>query len=218
MLPPICTYTSRTVTSPPRQTMSRTCWTIVRIRGGLRSLRVTESPVIRQRGRRSEEPPRPGTAPPRHNRPGTAADYRRFRQRVEEVAARGAPDDDWAYLRRVGTGGHRSRARVEGRAPRVLVEGARQEERRRPSRARCRHLGRQTQMAQDALNHRGLLDQRDQAETPGTPRTRQGIDAETSTHEISPAWRRRARRSPTAPRWRGRCVGLLGGVLGLPDR
>jgi hypothetical protein len=77
--------------------------------------------------------------------------------------------------------------------------------------ARRGHLDRHTQVAEDALDHRGLVDQRNQPETPTAPRTRQGIDAETATHDVNPTWRRRA---PTAFRWRGSCVGLGGAGLG----
>jgi len=77
-------------------------------------------------------------------------------------------------------------------------------------------------MAQDALDHRGLLDERDEAQAPTTARARQNVEAEAATHEISPTWRRRPRRSHSAPRWRDRCVGLggagLGGARGLLGR
>ena len=48
---------------------------------------------------------------------------------------------------------HRSVARNEVRNAGVLFEGAGREERRRPPRARCGRLGRQAQVAQDALDH-----------------------------------------------------------------
>ena len=77
-------------------------------------------------------------------------------------------------------------------------------------------------MAQNALDHRGLLDERDEAQAPTTARARQNVEAEAATHEISPTWRRRPRRSHSAPRWRDRCVGLggagLGGARGLLGR
>ena len=187
--------------------------TIGRI-NGVSAAAVNVTPAIRHRGRRSEEPPRPGTAaPPRHR-----ADYRRFGRRIKEEDCTGCePDAGWAHLRRVGPCEHGSVARNEVRNAGVLLEGARREERRRPPWARRGHLGRQAQVAQDALDHRGLVDQRNQSETPTAPRTRQGIDAETATHEVSPAWRRRARRSPTAFRRRGRCAGL-GEARGLLGR
>jgi hypothetical protein len=51
-------------------------------------------------------------------------------------------------------------------------------------RRRVGDLGGQAQMAQDPLNHRGLIDQRDQAQPPGTPGTRQHVKPEASAHQV----------------------------------
>ena len=59
-------------------------------------------------------------------------------------------------------------------------------ERRRARRARLGDLGRQTQMPQEALNHRGIFDQGDQPQTPTTPRAVEHIKAEAPAHQIRP--------------------------------
>ena len=71
-------------------------------------------------------------------------------------------------------GGHRSLPRNDVRNAGVPLEGARGEK-RSPPWARRAHLGRQPQVAQEALDQRGLVDQRDQSQRlrrqpfPGTP-------------------------------------------------
>ena len=57
-------------------------------------------------------------------------------------------------------------ARHDVRHAGVCFDVAGREEGRRPPRARRGRLGRQAQVAQDALDHRGLVDQRSQPETP----------------------------------------------------
>ena len=59
-------------------------------------------------------------------------------------------------------------------------------ERRRARRTRLGDLGRQTQMTQEPLDHRGIFDQGDQPQTATTPRAVEHLKAEAPAHQVRP--------------------------------
>ena len=106
------------------------------------------------------------------------------------------PHADRASLRRRGACARRSRAGVEARDVRVLVERVGIEQGRRPSGTWRWDLGGQVQMAQDALDHRGLFDQRDQPEAPATDARTRACGLTGGVGQCLRSGRQRSRRGP----------------------
>ena len=115
-----------------------------------------------------------------------------------------------ADLRQRGACARRSRGWVEYRDVLVLAQRAGLEQGRRPPRTRRRELGGQVQLAQNALDHRRLFDQRDQPEAPATAGTGQDVNTKRPAHQVRPAPCLVAERSP--PPLQGRIGRRFGGA------
>ena len=84
-----------------------------------------------------------------------------------------------------------SRVSAPGRAVRIARLNGRRSPRAGSGGARGGHasgdLGRQPQMSQEALDHRGIFDQGDQPQTPPTPWAVEHLKAEAPAHQVCPA-------------------------------
>lgn len=83
-------------------------------------------------------------------------------------------------------GGRPSRGRCEDREIAGAEIGYRQRAGRRTRRLKRGDLGRQPQMPEDPSDHRGLLDERHQAQPPAAARTSQHVQPERALHQRRP--------------------------------